>query len=151
MPFVNPTREQFKSIYGIPDGQPVGMLNLLKFREQAQYAEGDADASPAVTGREAYERYSAAAEEVFRKSGGRQSWIGKPQAGLIGPGDESWDLAFVAYYPSAKAFTEMVKSEAYQSASRHRTAGVADARLIVCSYLEAGPSFAPRSDEAQQV
>jgi len=144
MQFINPTREQFKAIYGLPAGQPVSMLNLLKFREQAQYQDTDVEAGAApISGREAYEKYSASAEPVFRRVGGRQTWIAQPQGVLIGSGEETWDLAFAAYYPSPQAFAEMVKSEDYQAATRHRTAAVVDSRLIVCRDLLAGNSFAP--------
>lgn len=144
MQFINPTREQFKAIYGLPSSQAVSMLNLLKFHEHARYQEGDVEAAaPLISGREAYEKYSAAAEATFRKVGGSQIWIGQPRSVFIGSNEESWDLAFVAYYPSPQAFAEMVKSENYQNAARHRTAAVADSRLIVCNDLLAGNSFAP--------
>lgn len=144
MPFINPTREQFKTIYGIPDGQPISMLNILRFHEQARYEQPEGSTIPqAISGREAYEKYSAAAQLVFQKVGGHQTWIGQPQGIIIGSGDEAWDLAFVAFYPTAQAFAEMVKSEEYQRAAKHRTAAVADSRLIVCAPLRAGSSFAP--------
>jgi uncharacterized protein (DUF1330 family) len=96
-----------------------------------------------VSGREAYERYSAQAEGAFKRVGGRQLWIGEPTANVIGPIDDSWDLVFVAYYPSVRSFIDMVKSPDYQGAARHRTAALADSRLIGCSQLVAGRSFAP--------
>lgn len=144
MNFTNPTREQFKAIYGLSSEQPAHMLNLLRFRDQAQYGPADIEMAEAqISGRDAYQRYSAEAEKIFRSVGGKQLWIGQPQATLIGPPDELWSLAFVAYYPTVQAFIDMVKNEEYQRATRHRTAALADSRLIVCSPLQAASSFAP--------
>jgi uncharacterized protein (DUF1330 family) len=141
--FVNPSKEQFKQLYGLPETRPIIMLNLIRFVERVV---GAVDVDPAlvgVSGRVVYERYSNEAEVAFREAGGRQLWIGRPVAGLIGPSDESWDLVFAAWYPSPGAFIRMVKSAAYQQASRYRSAAVADSRLIGSWKLEAGRSFAP--------
>ena len=146
MSFINPAREQFKALYALRDDQPVCMLNLLRFRDLALYEQTEAGTPPGpISGREAYERYSAEAQDVFHRAGGQQLWIGLPQTTLIGPADEPWSLAFVAFYPTTKAFLEMVKSPQYQSATRHRTAALSDSRLIVCSQLQAGRSFSPLS------
>jgi uncharacterized protein (DUF1330 family) len=144
MSHTNPLREQFKALYSLAQDRPIGMLNLLRFREHALYDEADATAIE-VSGREAYERYSAGAEEPLRLAGGRQLWLGRPVLEVIGPLDESWDLAFVALYPSVRSFVDMVKSAAYQEAARHRTAALSDSRLIGCWELQAGAPFAPLS------
>lgn len=144
MNFTNPSREQFKAIYGLSADQPAHMLNLLRFREHAQYGPADIEVAEArLSGRDAYQRYSEEAGKIFRGVGGTQLWIGQAQATLIGPTDEPWSLVFVACYPTVQAFIDMVKNEAYQRATRHRTAAVADSRLIVCSPLQASSSFAP--------
>lgn len=144
MQFGNPSREQFKALYLLDDDEPVLMLNLLRFHDIAQYELNDPHRpSLPITGRDAFASYSAAAMEVFIKYGGKQVWIGQALTTLIGPASDKWSVAFLAYYPSVVKFIEMVKSPEYQSATRHRTAAVADARLIVCEQLEAGLSFAP--------
>ncbi len=144
MEFVNPTREQFKILYGLKPNQPVGMLNLVRFRDIAVYAPEDLEKpTTQISGRTAYEKYSQTAEGVFQKIGVVQSWIGQPQTILIGASDELWHLAFIATYPSVKAFIDLVKSDDYQRATKHRTAAVLDSRLIVCAPLLAGNSFAP--------
>jgi uncharacterized protein (DUF1330 family) len=53
-----------------------------------------------------------------------------PKAVLIGPEDEQWDLAFIAEYPSAAAFGDMVKNPGYQAIVFHRQAAVKTSRLI---------------------
>jgi len=141
---VNPTREQFKAIFSLPIDQPILMLNLLRFRPTAVYAATDPEhgASP-VTGAEAYRRYSEAATPVFDRVGGSQVWIGRPELTLIGPADEAWDLAFIARYPTAQSFVDMLRDPDYNRATRHRTAAVADSRLVRCAALPPGATFQP--------
>lgn len=142
--FVNPTRDQFKAIFGLPLDQPVQLINLLRFRPTAQYAPEDPEhGAPAVTGAIAYRRYSEAATPIFDRVGGSQAWIGRPELTLIGSDDEAWDLAFVARYPTAQSFVDMLRDPDYKRATRHRTAAVADSRLIRCATLEPGRTFQP--------
>ena len=61
---------------------------------------------------------------------------------LIGPEDEKWDLCFIAEYPSAAAFVEMVKDPDYQKAVVHRQAAVVDSRLIRLAPGNPGGGFA---------
>ena len=65
----------------------------------------------------------------------------KPPTRVIGPDDEDWDLAFVARYPSARAFVEMLRDPDYQRAVRHRNAATADSRLICCAVQTPGATF----------
>ena len=144
MSFVDPTRERFKAIFGLPLDQPVQMINLLRFKPSAQYASDDPEhGEPTVTGAEAYRRYSEAATPTFERVGGRQVWIGRPELTLIGPEDEAWDLAFIARYPTAQSFVDMLRDPDYKRATRHRAAAVADSRLIRCATLEPGQTFQP--------
>ncbi len=38
---------------------------------------------------------------------------------LIGPSDERWDEAFIAQYPSADAFIEMLRDPVYREAVKN--------------------------------
>ena len=141
----NPTREAFKAIFGLALDRPVHMLNLLQFRATALYAPDDPEAKDApVSGADAYGRYSKEAGPIFTAVGGRQVWIGEPEHMLIGPQDsENWDLAFIAFYPTAQAFVDMLKNPDYQKATRHRTAATLDSRLLRCAPLPVGETFTP--------
>ena len=56
----------------LPVGQPVTMLNLLRFRDEAQYAAGEDDAP--CSGREAYyARYAPVATPMVVARGGARS------------------------------------------------------------------------------
>lgn len=134
---VDPERAAFEAFKALPRDQPVMMLNLLRFRDTATYEDGRA-----ATGSEAYAAYGRASAPVFQRVGGEIIWRGKPENVLIGPADEHWDLAFIAYYPTAGAFLEMVTDPAYREAVKHRQAAVLDSRLIRTTGAGLGTGFA---------
>jgi uncharacterized protein (DUF1330 family) len=135
--YVDPEREQFEAFKALPRDEPVMMLNLVKYRERAAY-----DDRSDVTGAEAYAAYGRESAPVFERVGGEIVWRGNPQVMLIGPFDKRWDLAFVARYPTAGAFLEMVTDPVYREAVKHRQAAVADSRLIRTSEVPRGEGFA---------
>ena len=115
---------------------PIHMLNLIRFHEKARYADGRD-----VTGAEAYANYSKLSGPVFERLGGRIVWRGSPEIMMIGPDEEAWDIAFIAEYPKASAFTTMITDPEYRSAMEHRQAAVLDSRLVRMSPLKAGATF----------
>lgn len=135
--YVDPERDQFEAFKALPRDEPVMMLNLLRFREKAAY-----DDCRDATGAEAYEAYGRESATVFQRVGGEIVWRGRPEVMLIGPKDKQWDLAFVARYPTAGAFLEMVTDPVYREAVKHRQAAVLDSRLIRTAEAAAGQGFA---------
>lgn len=137
MTHIDPTRDAFTLFKGLDRTQPVEMLNLLRFREIAAYPDGRK-----VSGEDAYKAYGRESAPVFSRVGGKIIWRGQPQVTLIGPADERWDMAFIARYPSANAFLEMVTDPHYQqNAVPHRQAAVADSRLVRHAALLVGDMF----------
>lgn len=129
MPNIDPSPVRFRALRdAVPAGMPVTMLNLLKFREQADYQADVGE--PARSGREAYRIYAALAIAEIERVGGRVVWSGKPVYSLVGSEDEQWDEVLLVRYPSAAVFMDMVRSPAYQRFTYHRTAALADARLV---------------------
>jgi uncharacterized protein (DUF1330 family) len=135
--YIDPERDQFEAFKALPRDKPIMMLNLLRFRDKAAYADGRD-----VTGAEAYEAYGRESAPVFRRVGGVIVWRGRPEVMIIGPADKQWDLAFIARYPTAGAFLEMVTDPQYREAVKHRQAAVLDSRLIRASEAEGGQGFA---------
>ena len=123
--YINPERDQFDDFKQLPRDKPVMMLNLLRYHDKAVYEDGRE-----ATGREAYAAYGRQSSPVFRRVGGEIVWCGKPQVMVIGPTDKHWDMMFVARYPTAGAFLDMVTDPDYQKAVKHRTAALLDSRLI---------------------
>ncbi len=138
MNHVDPARPAFEAFTALPRDEPVEMLNLIRLRARAAYPD-----AREATGEDAYAEYGRRSGPVFARVGGSIVWRGRPQLMLIGPGEELWDLAFVARYPSAGAFLEMVTDPIYQSeAVPHRQAAVADSRLIRHEPMPGGGAFA---------
>lgn len=136
MSHVDPTREHFDAFKALPRDTPVHMLNLVRLRERAGYPDGRE-----ASGAEAYAAYGRESGPVFRRVGGEIVWRGAPEQVVIGPVDERWDIAFVARYPSAAAFLEMVTDPAYRVAVVHRQAAVADSRLVRMGALPPSDGF----------
>ena len=112
----------------VPDGQPLVMINLLRYREAASYPAGF-DAAP-CSGSEAYRRYGQAAIRFITDVGGQVVWQGSAKAVLIGPAGEHGHKALLVRYPSKEAFLRMIGNPDYQAIAVHRSAALADSRLI---------------------
>ena len=117
----------------IPEGAPFFMLNLLRFRERADYGDR-ADVAPS-SGRGAYhERYVPAFGKIAARvaaDGIRVFWVGDVFARVVGPTDERWDEMAIVEYPSFSAFRRVTESPEYEAeAAPHRTAALEDWRLI---------------------
>lgn len=134
--YIDPERDQFEAFKNLPRDQPVLMLNFLRFRDKAAYPDGRE-----TTGAEAYAAYGRESGPIFRRVGGEIVWRAKPELMLIGPSDKQWDVVFVARYPTAGAFLEMVTDPDYREAVGHRQAAVADSRLIRMSEADEGEGF----------
>jgi uncharacterized protein (DUF1330 family) len=126
---VEPSHDRFRAFQvGAENTGPVVMINLLRYRPQAQYSE-DFDATP-CTGREAYQRYSAAAVRQIDAVAGRVIFWGSVQATVIAPDGEEWDDAFMVEYPNRAAMLKMLSTPDYLAVVPHRTAALLDSRLI---------------------
>ncbi len=133
---IDPTRERFSEMMKLAHEGPIHMLNLIRLRERAEYEDGRE-----ASGAEAYKAYGKESAPIFSRVGGKIVHAWDPKLVLIGPDDEAWDVAFIAEYPSAGAFAEMVKDPAYQAIVHHRQAAVADSRLIRLHPRETGSGF----------
>ncbi len=136
--YVGVNRDDWKAFRAIEREGPIQMLNLVQFRERAEYDDGRE-----ATGAEAYAAYGRESQPVFDRLGGRIVWRGKMELMVIGPkdGSEAWDLCFIAEYPHPAAFVEMVYDPLYRKAMRHRQAGVQTSRLVRMMPQEAGENF----------
>jgi uncharacterized protein (DUF1330 family) len=128
--FVDPTRESFDAFKALPRNTPINMLNLLRFRERAAYPEGHEHAAKGWSGREAYAEYGRSSGAIFARVGGHIIWRGTMEGMLTGPQDKDWEMAFIAAYPHAGAFLEMVTDPHYRLAVINRQAAVLTSRLI---------------------
>ena len=129
--YIDPDRQAWETFKSLPRDQPIHMLNLIRLRDRADYPPSHPDHGKDLSGHDAYRAYGRAIGPHFERLGARQVWAGKPQVMVTGPAAEAWDLAFIAEYPTAQAFIDMVRDPDYRAhVVPHRTAAVADSRLL---------------------
>ena len=134
--YIDPTKETFGIFRNNDRPGPIQMLNLVRFRDRAEYPDGRA-----LSGAEAYAAYGMESGPVFARLGGTIVWRGNFELMLIGPETENWDECFIAQYPSVAAFVEMVRDPVYREAVKHRQAAVADSRLVKLAPSDSGAGF----------
>jgi len=113
---------------GDPD-EPVVMLNLLRYREQAEQGLG----VDGLSGREAYGVYGQRFAELHPRYGGEPIWMGRGLNSLIG--SEQWDLVILVRYPTRGQFLAMFEDPDYQAIAPIRGAALADSRLVEMGQL----------------
>ena len=119
---VYPAPPQFQDFFGAPEDGAFVMVNLLKFKPKAEYADGS---EPELSGREAYGRYAAGVTKLVERLGGKIRFSGAVTGLMIGEVEELWDMVALAEYPSLDAFRQMATSPAMHAIEHHRAAGLA--------------------------
>ena len=104
-----------------PDG-PIFMLNLLKFKDKAEYEDG---LMTNLTGREAYQKYGKGVAKLLPTYGGEVLFVGDVSFLSLGQVDELWDEVALVKYPNRAALLEMSTSVEWRELSVHRAAGLA--------------------------
>jgi hypothetical protein len=109
----------------------ITMLNLLRFRETADYS-GFPDIAPEIpiTGRQAYQRYIEHTLPFLTASGGRLDYLGDGYDYLVGPPDTGWDMAMLVVQKSLEDFIAFSTNEGYLAGIGHRTAALRDSRIL---------------------
>jgi len=138
----DPSRAQFDAFKGLERDHPIDMLNLVAVKDVADYPETHALAGKGLSGADAYKNYGEHSGPVLVRVGGEIIWRGAFQTTLIGPSDEAWDIMFIARYPNAHAFLEMISDPDYKQAVVHRQAAVRTSRLIRSQSLPTAQGFA---------
>ena len=119
---VYPPAEQFQAFFAETDDAPFVMVNLLKFKDQAEYED---DPSIQISGRQAYEAYGVEVTKLVEQLGGKLTFSGDVTGLLLGEVDELWDAVALVEYPSHASFMEMMGSPEWAAIERHRVAGLA--------------------------
>jgi len=119
---VYPNKEQIKGFMEPVSEGPICMVNLLKFKEKAEYEDGrDTD----LTGREAYALYEEGVKKLLQEIGGGIGFEGDVERLALGEVEELWDVVALAVWPSRGAMFEVMQSPEMQAISVHRSAGLA--------------------------
>ena len=119
---VNPTPEQIAELGEDGHGRAIYMVNLLKFKEKAEYEDGrETD----LTGQQAYGIYGQEVVAHLAKVGAKPVIGGRVTGLRLGEVEELWDSIAIAMYPNRKAMLEMIMDPEYRKSAEHRSAGLA--------------------------
>ena len=135
--YLDPTDASVVKLLSRGSSGPVTMLNLLRLRDVADYADFPALApTTPISGEQAYLRYVAHTLPFLRESGGELLYLGAGGPYLIGPEESGWDLAMLVRQNSLDDFLAFATNEAYLAGIGHRTAAVYDARILPLTDLD---------------
>ena len=110
---------------------PVTMVNLLRFREVADYSQSPELTPPApISGAAAFDQYIDHTLPLLEQSGGELMFLGVGGTYLIGPTEERWDLVMLVRQNSLADFMAFASNPAYLAGLGHRTAALEDSRLL---------------------
>jgi hypothetical protein len=128
---LEPSEESARRLFGRGIQGPVTMLNLLRFRDVADYSGFPHLAPPEpISGSEAYDRYVRHTLPFLTASGGSVKFFGSAGHNFIGPADERWDLVMMIRQSSLSDFLAFASNDEYLAGIGHRTAALEDSRLL---------------------
>ncbi|MEO1656334.1 MAG: DUF1330 domain-containing protein [Pseudomonadota bacterium] len=110
---------------------PIFMVNLLRFKEKAEYEDGRATD---LTGREAYNLYAKEVVKLIQEFDGKIVFAGDVTFLALGQVEEMWHEVAIATYPNRNALFRMATSQKWQDIAVHRTAGL-DGQLNIETVL----------------
>lgn len=108
------------------DDGPVWMVNLMSYRDTAQYADGRVTT---LTGREADDLYSPL--DVLAAIGAEPVFFADVDAQLLGAAP-SWDRVAVVKYPTRRSFVDMQQRPGFQDKHVHKEAGMSETIIAAC-------------------
>ena len=118
---VMPNEDQIKGFSEQGEDKPIYMVNLLKFKEKANYPD---KRETDLTGEEAYAIYAEEVAGHLEKVGGKPLFGGEVERLMLGEVEDLWDKVAIAMYPSRKAMLQMINDPDYIVSAQHRVAGL---------------------------
>jgi uncharacterized protein (DUF1330 family) len=135
--FLEPTQETGAELFSRKIPGEVFMLNLLRFREIADYSSfPELDPGKPISGKEAYMKYVHYTLPFLKESGGDISFLGEGKKYFIGPQDEQWDMVMIIRQNSLSDFLAFASNKEYLAGMGHRTAALEDSRLLPLTELK---------------
>jgi hypothetical protein len=108
---------------------PVWMVNLMKYRDIADYPDGAPADGPAISGREADDLYTPL--ESLAGVGAEIVFGGDVDLQLLGDAP-IWDRVGVVKYPTRRSFIEMQSRPDFRRQHVHKEAGMQETIVIGC-------------------
>jgi uncharacterized protein (DUF1330 family) len=129
--FLEPNQETGAALFRRNISGAVVMLNMLRFRETADYSDHP-ELAPAtqISGREAFQKYIDHTMPFLKESGGELVLLGNGGKFFIGPDDEQWDVVMLVKQSSVEKFFAFASNPEYMAGIGHRAAAVLDSRLL---------------------
>ncbi|TYA71584.1 DUF1330 domain-containing protein [Seonamhaeicola marinus] len=129
--YLNATEEAGKTFYLSDISGSFIMLNLLSFKEVADYSNFKTIAPKEdITGAEAYQLYIENTLPFLKEAGSEVIFKGKGGQFLIGPESQKWDLVLLVKHKNKETFLKFATNKEYLKIAGHRTAALKDSRLL---------------------
>lgn len=110
---------------------PIYMVNLMKYREVADYevaGSTESASKTAISGKDADDKYNPAS--ILNKIGASIVYVADVVGNHIG--DEDWDRIAIVKYPTRRSFIEMQSRKDFGEKHVHKAAGMLRTALIGC-------------------
>ncbi len=135
--YLDPTREQGRDLFLSGITGAVTMLNLLRFRDVADYSlHSNLAPETPITGKDAYRLYMQHTMPFLTASGGELLFYGDSKKFLVGPTDEHWDAAMLVRQSSIQSFLAFATNQDYLAGIGHRVAALSDSRILPLSQID---------------
>jgi hypothetical protein len=129
--YIEPTQASGAALFSRNISGEVVMLNLLRFRETADYsATPELLPETPISGREAFQKYIDHTLPFLKASGGELLLLGDGGRYFIGPEDEQWDVVMLVKQSTLASFMAFASNAEYLVGMGHRTAAILDSRLL---------------------
>jgi hypothetical protein len=129
--YLMPTQEAGRNFMMRQIQGSVVMLNLLRFREIADYSvTPELLPNKPISGERAYQIYIEHTLPFLTKSGGEILFMGKGGPFLVGPINEHWDAVLLVRQNNVNSFLAFESNQDYMKGIGHRTAALEDSRLL---------------------
>ncbi len=136
---IAPEPEQIQELLEGPAEGPVVMVNLLRFKKEADAPD------EGLTGEEAYGRYGAQMVQWVTSQGARLIWSGRVDSMVIGDTDEYFHAVALMEYPSRAEFLRIIRDPRVAEFSVHRTAGL-DMQWLIATTTNVEPGRTPANE-----
>lgn len=112
------------------DDGPVWMVNLMKYKDRAEYADGS---DGGRSGIEADNEYTPT--DSLQAVGAELVYVANVDATPLGDGVQ-WDRVGIVKYPTRRAFIEMQERKDFQDSHVHKEAGMEQTIVIGCQPMD---------------
>ena len=118
---VMPNDDQMAEFLEPGNDEPIYMVNLLKFKDKAEYPD---KRETDLSGKEAYAIYTKEVQHHLAKVGAKGIFGAEVKRLMLGEVEELWDSVAIAKYPNRKAMLDMISDPDYVKSAQHRVAGL---------------------------